>query len=154
MFITWVMFHVIHVIVFTQVKLKNYIERNNLRLVDFFNKFDKDGSMSVTREEFAQGIEVQISLWLLMFNKTLALWQIVCIHYYGWLYAWVGGASRTCMTPYISVCASMECWRVTSMAFAEFLCAWHLIFVTRVFIGVRVIRWKLNVFRVPIFVLF
>ena len=40
------------------VKLKNYIDRNNLRLVDFFNKFDTDNSMSVTREEFAQGIEV------------------------------------------------------------------------------------------------
>lgn len=39
------------------VKLKNYIEKHNLRLVDFFNKFDKDHSMSVTREEFAQGIE-------------------------------------------------------------------------------------------------
>lgn len=42
------------------IKLKNYIEKNNLRLVDFFNKFDKDNSMSVTREEFAQGIEVCI----------------------------------------------------------------------------------------------
>ena len=40
------------------VKLKNYIDKNNLRLVDFFNKFDKDHSMSVTREEFAAGIEV------------------------------------------------------------------------------------------------
>ncbi|XP_061162222.1 leucine-rich repeat-containing protein 74B-like isoform X4 [Saccostrea echinata] len=39
------------------VKLTNYIEKNNLRLVDFFNKFDKDGSMSVTYEEFQQGIE-------------------------------------------------------------------------------------------------
>lgn len=41
------------------VKLTNYIEKNNLRLVDFFNKFDKDGSMSVTYEEFQQGIEVK-----------------------------------------------------------------------------------------------
>ncbi|XP_056009588.1 leucine-rich repeat-containing protein 74B-like isoform X10 [Ostrea edulis] len=39
------------------VKLTNYIEKNNLRLVDFFNKFDKDGSMSVTYAEFQQGIE-------------------------------------------------------------------------------------------------
>ncbi|CAH1801926.1 unnamed protein product [Owenia fusiformis] len=38
------------------VKLKNYIDKNNLRLVDFFNKFDKDRSMSVTRAEFAEGI--------------------------------------------------------------------------------------------------
>ena len=27
-------------------------------MIDFFNQFDKDGSMSVTREEFAQGLEV------------------------------------------------------------------------------------------------
>lgn len=40
------------------VKLANYIEKHELRLVDFFNKFDKDGSMSVTHEEFMEGIEV------------------------------------------------------------------------------------------------
>ncbi|XP_060561008.1 leucine-rich repeat-containing protein 74B-like isoform X4 [Ruditapes philippinarum] len=39
------------------VKLVNYIEKHELRLVDFFNKFDKDGSMSVTHEEFVEGIE-------------------------------------------------------------------------------------------------
>ncbi|XP_052800745.1 leucine-rich repeat-containing protein 74B-like isoform X9 [Mya arenaria] len=38
-------------------KLVNYIEKHELRLVDFFNKFDKDGSMSVTHEEFLEGIE-------------------------------------------------------------------------------------------------
>lgn len=38
------------------VKLANYIEENNLRMIDFFMKFDDDRSMSVTREEFAQGI--------------------------------------------------------------------------------------------------
>ncbi|XP_052212583.1 leucine-rich repeat-containing protein 74A-like isoform X2 [Dreissena polymorpha] len=38
-------------------KLVNYIEKHELRLVDFFNKFDKDGSMSVTHEEFVEGIE-------------------------------------------------------------------------------------------------
>lgn len=42
------------------VKLRNYIEKNNLRLVDFFNKFDKDHSMSVTREEFTEGLEVNM----------------------------------------------------------------------------------------------
>ena len=40
------------------VKLMAYIDKNNLRLVDFFNKFDKDGSMSVTHEEFKQGLKV------------------------------------------------------------------------------------------------
>ncbi|XP_070205803.1 leucine-rich repeat-containing protein 74B-like isoform X2 [Littorina saxatilis] len=38
------------------VKLMTYIDKNNLRLVDFFNKFDKDGSMSVTHDEFRQGL--------------------------------------------------------------------------------------------------
>ncbi|XP_076812047.1 uncharacterized protein LOC143458996 [Clavelina lepadiformis] len=38
-------------------KLRKYIEENNLRLVDFFNQFDQDHSMSVTREEFQQGVE-------------------------------------------------------------------------------------------------
>ena len=41
-----------------QVRLQNYIQKQNLRMIDFFNQFDKDGSMSVTREEFAQGLEV------------------------------------------------------------------------------------------------
>lgn len=40
------------------VKLMKYIEKHNMRLVDFFNKFDTDHSMSVTREEFVQGIKV------------------------------------------------------------------------------------------------
>ena len=40
------------------VKLMAYIDKNNLRLVDFFNKFDKDGSMSVTHDEFRQGLKV------------------------------------------------------------------------------------------------
>ena len=43
------------------IKLQNYIEKNNLRLVDFFNRFDKDGSMSVTREEFKEGIDVSLN---------------------------------------------------------------------------------------------
>lgn len=40
------------------IKLKNFIEKNNMRVVDFFNSLDEDHSMGVTREEFAQGIEV------------------------------------------------------------------------------------------------
>ncbi|XP_070572945.1 leucine-rich repeat-containing protein 74B-like isoform X2 [Ptychodera flava] len=38
-------------------KLQKYIQKNNLRLVDFFNKFDKDGSMSVSYDEFREGLE-------------------------------------------------------------------------------------------------
>lgn len=42
------------------VKLQNYIAKHNLKLLDFFNKFDTDGSMSVSREEFMQGIQVSV----------------------------------------------------------------------------------------------
>lgn len=40
------------------VKLMSYIDKNNLRLVDFFNKFDKDGSLSITHEQFRIGLKV------------------------------------------------------------------------------------------------
>ncbi|XP_064612772.1 leucine-rich repeat-containing protein 74B-like isoform X1 [Liolophura sinensis] len=39
------------------LKLRNYIDRHNIRMIDFFNKFDKDGSLSVSREEFVHGLE-------------------------------------------------------------------------------------------------
>lgn len=42
------------------MKLQNYITKYQLKLVDFFLEFDKDGSMCVSREEFAQGIQVLI----------------------------------------------------------------------------------------------
>lgn len=38
------------------LKLRNYIEKHHIKLIDFFNKFDKDGSMTVTIEEFKNGI--------------------------------------------------------------------------------------------------
>ena len=44
------------------LRLMTYIDKNKLRLVDFFNKFDKDGSMSVTHEEFKQGLSVSDSV--------------------------------------------------------------------------------------------
>lgn len=37
--------------------LKKYVEEKNYRLVDLFNQFDKDNSLSVTREEFRQGLK-------------------------------------------------------------------------------------------------
>ena len=37
--------------------LKQYVEDKNYRLVDLFNQFDKDNSLSVTREEFRQGLK-------------------------------------------------------------------------------------------------
>ena len=42
------------------VKLRNYFEKYHIKLIDFFTQFDKDGSMSVTREEFKAGISVNI----------------------------------------------------------------------------------------------
>lgn len=39
------------------VKLQRFIQKNNLRLVDFFNDFDTDGSMSVTYDEFTIGLK-------------------------------------------------------------------------------------------------
>lgn len=42
------------------VKLQNYIEKHDLKLIDFFHRFDKDGSMSVSHEEFTEGIQVRL----------------------------------------------------------------------------------------------
>ncbi|XP_013389969.1 leucine-rich repeat-containing protein 74B [Lingula anatina] len=38
------------------VKIDRFLEEQNLRLIDFFCRFDEDHSMSVTHEEFAQGM--------------------------------------------------------------------------------------------------
>ena len=43
------------------VKLMNYIEKNNLKLIDFFSQLDKDGSMCISYDEFEQGLEVIIN---------------------------------------------------------------------------------------------
>ena len=40
------------------IKLRNFITKNNLRLQDVFAQWDKDNSMSVTHDEFTQGITV------------------------------------------------------------------------------------------------
>lgn len=40
------------------VKLKNWFEKHHMKLIDFFAKFDKDGSMTVSRDEFKSGILV------------------------------------------------------------------------------------------------
>lgn len=40
------------------LKLRNYIDKHHIKLIDFFNKFDKDGSMNVSREEFIAGLNV------------------------------------------------------------------------------------------------
>ena len=38
--------------------LIQYIEKNNLRIWDLFKAYDKDNSLTVTREEFKNGIMV------------------------------------------------------------------------------------------------
>lgn len=43
------------------VVIKKYIDSKNLRLVDFFNTIDKDKSMTVTVQEFEQGLAVSCS---------------------------------------------------------------------------------------------
>ena len=39
-------------------RLLKFIEKNGLKLIDFFNSVDADHSMNVTREEFKNGIIV------------------------------------------------------------------------------------------------
>lgn len=38
------------------VKLRNFFDKKNMKLVDFFTKYDKDGSMTVSKTEFREGI--------------------------------------------------------------------------------------------------
>ena len=38
--------------------LKTYMDQQGLRLVDFFNKLDTDGSMTLSRDEFKEGIQM------------------------------------------------------------------------------------------------
>ena len=40
--------------------LKNWIEDNQMRLLDLFNTLDKDKSMNITVKEFADGLKVRI----------------------------------------------------------------------------------------------
>jgi len=39
------------------IKLKNFMDKHKIKLIDFFNRFDKDGSLSVSHEEFIMGID-------------------------------------------------------------------------------------------------
>ncbi|KAF6030144.1 LRRC74B [Bugula neritina] len=39
------------------VKLQNYITKHNIKLIDFFKKFDVDGNMSLGNNEFRQALE-------------------------------------------------------------------------------------------------
>ena len=39
-------------------KLIAYITSHKVQLTDFFQRFDKDGNMNISRDEFKQGLEV------------------------------------------------------------------------------------------------
>lgn len=43
-------------------KVKSYVKENNLRMVDFFNEFDLNHNLKITREEFTSGLEVGLKL--------------------------------------------------------------------------------------------
>lgn len=50
-------------------KVRDYIEEEGLRLMDFFKLMDKDHGGSISREEFTQGLEV--SQYRSEFNQEL-----------------------------------------------------------------------------------
>lgn len=53
--------------------LKNYIEDNQMRLLDLFNALDKDKSMNITVKEFADGLQVSSKDNTLLLFKVLPL---------------------------------------------------------------------------------
>lgn len=42
------------------MKLKAFMAKSKFRMIDLFKEFDKDGSMSVTKDEFFKGLKVDI----------------------------------------------------------------------------------------------
>ena len=42
--------------------VKNYVEEEGLRMIDFFKQMDADGSGSISHEEFVEGLSVSISM--------------------------------------------------------------------------------------------
>jgi len=53
------------------VKLQNYITKHNIKLIDFFKKFDVDGNMSLGNNEFRQALEVCVWCFFLFFNYDI-----------------------------------------------------------------------------------
>lgn len=41
-------------------KIKDYMTKNGLRLIDFFKQMDKDQSNTITFDEFKRGVQVHI----------------------------------------------------------------------------------------------
>jgi len=44
--------------------LKQHITQQGLRLIDFFKQLDKDGSGSISRDEFVFGLKVNTYVWI------------------------------------------------------------------------------------------
>ena len=57
------------------VKIKNYMEKKKLKILDFFAEFDKDSTMIVSRQDFISGIKVKIksSMLSIIFSLDLNL---------------------------------------------------------------------------------
>lgn len=62
------------------VLIKQYIDRANLRLVDFFNSIDKDKSMSVTVEEFEVGLAVSTAVNFTAFSFPVCS-SLICFRH-------------------------------------------------------------------------
>ena len=46
-------------------KLRRYVDRAGLRLVDLFRQFDKDNSMTVSKEELMLGVQVLRRMYII-----------------------------------------------------------------------------------------
>ena len=57
--------------------LKNWIEDNQMRLLDLFNTLDKDKSMNITVKEFADGLKV-IAFALCSLMKEYNIGSLQC----------------------------------------------------------------------------
>ena len=57
--------------------LKNWIEDNQMRLLDLFNTLDKDKSMNITVKEFADGLKV-IAFALCSLMKECNIGSLQC----------------------------------------------------------------------------
>ena len=50
--------------------MKEYIENEGLRLIDFFKLMDSDGSGSISRDEFVTGLTVRLTSLTSHFHMT------------------------------------------------------------------------------------
>ena len=53
--------------------MNKYCDENKINIVELFSRFDEDGSMSVTHDEFKQGLKVSISVTHDEFKQRLGV---------------------------------------------------------------------------------